>query len=94
MLAAVLTGPTRVGSILPDFTRGAGTHPASSGDEKEEGQMISDIFSMGGFFGSGNHDDGCGCFRRRDFHHGRRFFHRRFRDFDHHRGSLLSIRIL
>ncbi len=56
--------------------------------------MISDIFSMGGFFGSGNHDDGCGCFRRRDFHHGRRFFHRRFRDFDHHRGSLLSIRIL
>lgn len=57
--------------------------------------MISDIFSMGGFFGSGGDRD-CDCgFRRRSFHHSRRFFHKRFREFDHHhRGSLLSIRIL
>jgi hypothetical protein len=58
--------------------------------------MISDIFSMGGFFSSGGDRD-CDCsFRRRSFHHGRRFFfHKRFRDFDHHhRGSLLSISIL
>jgi hypothetical protein len=56
--------------------------------------MISNIFSMGDFFGFGDRDDrDCGCFRRRDFHHGRRFFHKRFRDFDHHRDGLLGIRI-
>jgi hypothetical protein len=50
--------------------------------------MISDIFSMGGFFGDGR--------RGRGSDHGRRFSHRGFRHFDHHhrhRGGLLGIRI-
>jgi hypothetical protein len=57
--------------------------------------MISDIFSMGGFFGGGGRDHDCGCFgsRHGGFHHGRRSSPKGFRHFDHHRGSLLGIRI-
>jgi hypothetical protein len=98
VLAAVLTAPTR-GLFLPGFSCEArGDASSVIRDEKEEGQMISDIFSMGGLFGGGGRDHDCGCFgsRRGDFHHGRRFSDRGFRHFDHHdhhRGSLLGIRI-